>query len=161
MKRIENQKTSRSLNFYLKHEILPIIVSIAIAGYFILGIFKLFVSPEIIDSCFKILLTFVNLVLAGIGLYRALKLRNSSKYFGILLAMAGQLLVMITMIVTITAGPALLGVVSIADTALVSLGCFFMFLDLVKYHNEIVMRQPPHLNKRGGDEIADIINSHM
>lgn len=162
---IKGDRTQTTIkNFYecyLKHEIITGLFAAAAGAYFILTTVKLIFSPETIDSCFKIVLTFFNLILALIGLIRALKLQNSSKYFGIIVAMVGQLVVMISMFLTFGHNGIVTGYVTIIDAALVSVGCFFMFLDLVKYHNEVVMRKPPHLERRGGDDIADSLNVGM
>jgi len=107
----------------------------------------------VIDVMFKIILSFGNLVLAVVGFIRGGRLKNSSKYYGILVGMislvivlAGQFIAPQNKYLCIACGMAL------------TLGCFFTIMDLIKYHNELSMRQPPHLRRRGGDEIADTYN---
>ena len=108
---------------------------------------------SVLDVFFKIVLTFGNLILAIVGFIRGGRLKNSSKYYGILAGMVSLVFVLATQFI------APLNVyVCMASGAVLTLGCFFTIMDLIKYHNELSMRQPPHLRRRGGDEIADTVN---
>ncbi len=107
----------------------------------------------IMDVFFKIILTFGNLGLAVIGFIRGGRLKNSSKFYGILGGMLSLVFVLAAQFIAPSNK-----YLCIASGILLCLGCFLTIMDLIRYHNELSMRQPPHLKRRGGDEIADTVN---
>jgi hypothetical protein len=145
---------------YFSNDILPFVWYALVAGIFILNILKIVITPEMMDTILKVFVSLCNTIIAVVCLVRTFKLDNTRKYFGIVVGIVSQLVVLATMFISVprTNGPLL--IIEIIDGLLVTIGCFIMFLDLVRYHNEIVLRQPPHLNKRGGDEIADRYNDN-
>jgi hypothetical protein len=105
------------------------------------------------DVFYKIILTVGNLGLAVIGFIRGGRLKNSSKFYGILGGMLSLVFVLAAQFIAPSNK-----YLCIASGILLCLGCFLTIMDLIRYHNELSMRQPPHLKRRGGDEIADTVN---
>ena len=161
LKKDDNHSTLQNFyNVYLRGEWFSHALSAGIIGIVIISTLRLFVSPEVMDTVFKIFLSIVNITLALIGFFKASKLKNVKKYFGIIVALITEVIVLITMSISLL-GLNMVGYIGLIDGILVSLGGFFMILDLVKYHNELVMRKPAHLKERGGDEIANRFNVSM
>ena len=108
---------------------------------------------SVLDVCFKIALAVGNLGLATIGFIRGGRLKNSSKFYGILGGMLSLVFILAAQLIAPSNK-----YLCIASGILLSLGCFLTIMDLIRYHNELSMRKPPHLKRRGGDEIADTVN---
>lgn len=145
-------------NIYMNHDVVALLGYIVVAGIFILNILKVFATPEMMDTALKVLISVFNVLISFIGFYKTFGLNNTRKYFGIIFGIVSQLVVFTTMFLSVTKPSGPLPIIQIIDGILISIGCFMMFIDLVRYHNEIVLRLPPHLNKRGGDEIANLYN---
>ena len=146
----------RFYDSYFSNDFLPFIWYALIAGVFILNILKTIITPEMMDTVIKVLISLCNSIIALVCLIRTFNLSNTRKYYGVIAGILSQLFVMITMILSVPRASGPLLILEIVDGILISIGCFIMFLDLVRYHNEIVLREPPHLKKRGGDEIANL-----
>ena len=145
---------------YLRHDAAALIIYVVVVAIFVLNILKIFITPEMMDTSLKVLISFFNVILATLGFAKTFRLKNTRKYFGIILSIITQLSVCISMLLSVTRPSGPLQVIQIIDGVLISVGCFMMFIDLVRYHNEIVLRQPPHLNKRGGAEIANLYDDN-
>ncbi|MBO4310701.1 MAG: hypothetical protein J5856_06515, partial [Lachnospiraceae bacterium] len=129
-------------------EIIPgIIYLIAL----LVSVFKF--DLRIYDIAFKFILTFGNAVLAVMGFIRGGKIVNSAKYYGIFAGMISLVIVAGILL----AAPQIAFLNMLAGACLIA-GSFFTCMDLINYHNELTTRQPPHLKRRGGDEIADSYN---
>ncbi len=159
LKNDEDKSLFRNIyDVYLSHDAVALIGYAVVVAIFVLNILKLIITPEMMDTALKVLISFFNILLASVGFYKTFSIKNSRKYFGVVVGIVTQIVVCISMMLSVTRTNGPLFFIEILDGIIVSAGCFMMFLDLVRYHNEIVLRQPSHLNKRGGDEIADIYN---
>ena len=159
---IKNKDKNELLKSYIKQSIIDIVIGLFYVGMtlweipFILNITsqgKLF-SIGAMSGFFRVILIVGNLILAVIGFIRAGKLKNSAKYYGVLLG--GILMVIVLGIELINAQSAILSIIS---SVLLCAGGFLTIFDLVLYHNELSTRKPAHLKRRGGDAIAEDINN--
>ncbi len=114
----------------------------------------------LLDTLMESLIALFNIVLAFLCLVRTFRLSNTRKYFGIIITLLTQVFVFVNMLIPLFTLKAPSVTIEMIDGVVVTLGCFILFIDLVKYHNELVLRKPPHLKKRGGDEVANIFNDN-
>ena len=161
---IKNKNKNEVLKNYIKESILDIVLGVFYVGMmfweipFILNIAsrgKLF-SVGAVSGALRIILIAGNLILAAIGFIRAGKLKNSEKYYGVLVG--GILMVTVLGIQLISSQSVLFSIIS---SVLLCAGAFFTIFDLVLYHNELTTRKPEHLKRRGGDAIAEDINNFI
>ena len=159
---IKNKNKNELLKQYLKESIIDILMGIAYIGImaweipFILNVMSdgRFFNLGIISGLLKIILIVGNMILAVIGFIRAGKLKNSAKFYGVLVG--AVLTVSVLGMELINSQSAILSIIS---SVLLCAGAFLTIFDLVRYHNELTMRQPAHLKRRGGDAIAEDINN--
>lgn len=114
---------------------------------------KTMFTADGLSTALKVVLVAGNIILAVIGMIRASKLKTSSKYYG---ALFGMILMAAVLAMVMIAPQSV--IMSIVCCILLAAGAFMTVFDLIKYHNELTMRQPSHLKRRGGDVIADDIN---
>ncbi|MBO4783338.1 MAG: hypothetical protein IKS60_08680 [Lachnospiraceae bacterium] len=159
---IKNKDKNELLKEYIKKSILDIVMALVYVGMMLWEIpFILNVASQgkyfglgAMSGALKIVLIIGNLILAVIGFIRAGKLKNSAKYYGVLLG--GVLMVIVLGIELINAQSVILSIIS---SILLCAGGFLAIFDLVLYHNELSTRKPAHLKRRGGDAIAEDINT--
>ncbi|MBO4776722.1 MAG: hypothetical protein J5515_08900 [Lachnospiraceae bacterium] len=153
---IKNKNKNADLKYFIKENLLDVVVGVfyvlIILG-FMWELLSIFSITSFLDVMFKIVLSVGNLGLAAIGFIRGGRLKNSSKYYGIM----GGMLSLIFILATQLIAPSNI-YLCMASGILLTAGCFMTIMDLIMYHNELTMRKPPHLKRRGGDEIADTLN---
>jgi len=103
--------------------------------------------PEII---LRTLICTASLITAGVGFFKVTSIKRTSNYYGIIV---GMIAVAVALIFQISFPSAL--ITSLLSGMFLCIGCFLTIFDLIKYHNELSTRKPPHFDKRGGEEIAD------
>ena len=146
------EKTKRDIKgLFATGDLSEIILGIIYIIIILVSIFKF--DLRIYDIAFKLILTFGNAVLAVMGFIRGGKIVNSAKYYGIFAGMISLVIVAGILL----AAPQIAFLNMLAGACLIA-GSFFTCMDLINYHNELTTRQPPHLKRRGGYEIADSYN---
>ncbi len=152
---IKDKKKNVELKNFIRSNILDLsasTVQVFILIFYILFIAGIF-SPDANGILLRIGMSIGNLFMAGVCAYRSFGFKKSSRFVGLI---TGSLAVVIVLAIQIVDPVSVFG--NMLGGTLLALGCFVMFIDLVLYHNELTMRKPSLLRRRGGDEIADSVD---
>ena len=149
----EKHTTLKNFVSVYKTDIITFAMYPVVLGIYIWSISSIFAAYDVLGILIRMLFIIGNIIIALIGFIRSISFKNTSRFYGILGGI-GALAITAVLQITGARNPIAMMVGGIALT----IGGFLTVFDLIRYHNELSTRKPPHLKDRGGDEIADTYN---